>query len=298
MERILVIGGNGFIGSHVIDNLRARGLRVTSFDRFRTTPHRGDVDRAVGDIKDPGAVSEVVSAHDGLIHLAATLGTQETIQAARFAVDVNIKGALHVFDACRAHRKRAVITSVGNHWMNNPYSITKSGAERFALTYNRYLGTSIAVVRGLNAYGPRQKAKPVRKVVPNFVLPAFTGADLMVYGSGRQIMDMIYVEDLAEILVRALLLDHGTYDRVMEAGMGKDTTINELAELVIQTAGSASRIRHVDMRPGEEPDSVVKADVSSLSVLGFTSNDFTPLAEGMRRTVEWYRDASSDSSAE
>ena len=288
MERVLVTGGAGFIGSHVTDNLRAKGKQVTIFDRYRKKFHRDDVEVIAGDVKNREAVMDAVARHDGVIHLAAILGTQETVQMAEPVVEVNIVGSLNVFDACRLYQKKAVYIAVGNHWMNNPYSITKTAAERFALMYNKEFGTRIAVVRGLNAYGPRQKVKPVRKVVPNFVVPALRGEELIVYGSGNQIMDMIYVGDLAEILVCALLMDHGVYDRVIEAGMGRDTTINELAEVVVRTCGSCSEIKHVEMRPGEEPDSVVKANVETLKCLGFSVNELTPLEEGIRKAVEWY----------
>jgi len=288
MAKILVTGGGGFIGSHVTDNLRGRGIAVTSFDYRKREYHRNDIDLFLGSVTDREAVIEAVGRHDGVIHLASILGTEETLQRPIAAVDVNIKGSLNVYDACRMHKKKAVYASVGNYWMNNPYAITKSIAERFALMYNKEFRTQIAVIRGFNIYGPRQKAKPVRKVVPNFVVRALRGEDLVVYGSGRQIMDMIYVEDVAEILVRALLMDHGVYDRVIEAGMGRDTTINELAELVVRVSGSRSGITRVPMRPGEVPDSVVKADVDSLRCLDFSVDDMTPLEEGVRRTIQWY----------
>jgi UDP-glucose 4-epimerase len=288
MERILVTGGAGFIGSHVTDNLRGKGKGVTILDRRIQKSHRDDLSLVVGDVKDRSLVEKAVAEHDGVIHLAAILGTMETIENAAAVTDVNIHGSLNVFDACKQYRKKAVYIAVGNHWMNNPYSITKTAAERFALMYNKEFKTHIAVVRGLNAYGPRQKSRPVRKVVPNFVIPALRGEDLVIFGSGKQIMDLIYVEDIAEILVRALLMDHGVYDRIFEAGMGRDTTINELADLVIRTVGSSSGVKHVQMRPGEEPDSIVKANVETLKCLDYSAQDMTPLDVGMRKTVEWY----------
>jgi nucleoside-diphosphate-sugar epimerase len=244
----------------------------------------------LGDVKDEETVIEAVGYHDGVIHLAGVLGTQETLRNPRSAIEVNILGSLNVFDACRLHKKKAVYIAVGNYWMNNPYSITKTTAERFALMYNREFGTQIAVVRGLNAYGPRQKPKPVRKVVPTFVLSALRGEDIVIYGSGNQIMDMIYVTDIAEILVRALLYDHGVYSSVFEAGMGRDTTVNELAKLIVEISGSKSRVAHVEMRPGEVPDSVVKADTTSLRCLGYPPQDFVSLTEGLGKTIDWYRE--------
>lgn len=292
LNHVLVTGGTGFIGSHVIDNLKAKKFNVTSFDRcwqWRGGYYRADVGAYLGDVKDREAVLEAVGHCDGVIHLAATLGTQETIENPIPVVETNITGSLNVFNACKFHHKKAVYIAVGNHWMNNPYSITKTATERFALMYNKEFGTQIAIVRGLNAYGKRQKIKPVRKVVPTFIAATLKGEDIVIYGDGNQIMDMIYVEDIAEILVRALLMEHGVYDRIIEAGMGRDTTINELAELIVRLADSPSKIKHVQMRPGEESNSIVKADVKTLEWLDYPVNDMVSLEEGLRQTIEWYR---------
>jgi len=289
MEKILLTGGTGFVGSYVRDRLLSRGFKVTILGHRPTDGQPPGVGFFLGDIGDREAVLEAVGAHAGVIHLAGVLGTQELLQEPRVAVEINIKGCLNVFDAIRAHRKRGVYISVGNYWMNNPYAISKSVAERFGLMYNKEFKTQIAIVRGFNIYGPRQRPAPVRKVVPNFILSALKGDDLVINGSGKQVMDMIYVEDVADILVRALLMDHGVYNRGIEAGMGRDTTINELADLVISTVGSRSKTRHVEMRPGEEPESVVKANVETLKCLDFSPEDMTCLEEGIRKTVEWYR---------
>ena len=289
MERVLVTGGGGFIGSYVLEKLRDLDIRTSVLDRRQREYATDHIDVYLGDIRDGEAVTDAIAQHDGVIHLAGILGTQETMENPRLAVDINIMGALNVFEACRKHARRAAFISVGNYWMNNPYAITKSIAERFALMYNKELGTKIAIVRGFNIYGPRQKAKPVRKVVPTFVQSALQGEDVTIYGSGNQIMDMIYVEDAAEILVRALLMDHGCYDGILEAGMGRDTTINELAEVVIRTCGSQSKVNHIQMRPGENPDSVVKANVETLRCLDLTQGSMTSLDLGIEKTVEWHR---------
>ena len=252
--------------------------------------HRSDVEFVLGDVRDVDVVNDLLSGCDGVIHLAAILGTQETIGRPKEVVEVNIKGSLNIFEVCKKYNMKGVYIGVGNHWMNNPYSITKTIAERFALMYNKEFGTKIAVIRGLNAYGPRQKQFPVRKIIPNLVIPAIKNKEITIYGSGKQIMDMIYVIDLAQILVRALLSEHGIYDRVIEAGMGEDTTINKLAEVVITMIDSSSKITHVKMRPGEVPDSVVKANTSTLMQMGWSQNEFTPLEKGVRETIEWYRE--------
>ena len=170
--------------------------------------------------------------------------------------------------------------------MNNPYSITKTTAERFALMNNKERDAKIAVVRGLNAYGPRQKSAPVRKITPNFILPALKNEDILVYGTGKQKMDMIYVGDVAEILVRSLTMDHGVYDDIFEAGTGIAPTVNEIAETIIKLTGSKSKLEHTAMRPGEDKMSTVVANISTLKPLKF--DNFVSLEEGIEKTIPWY----------
>jgi nucleoside-diphosphate-sugar epimerase len=171
--------------------------------------------------------------------------------------------------------------------MNNSYSISKTTAERFALMFNKEHGTKIAIVRGLNAYGPRQKSEPVRKIMPNFVIPALRDESITIYGDGSQVMDMIYVADLAEILVRALVEDHGVYDRVFEAGTGRKTTVLDIANEVIKQA-NGGYITTVPMRPGEPEQSVVLGDPETLKPLG--EINLTTLEEGIAKTIAWYRE--------
>jgi nucleoside-diphosphate-sugar epimerase len=223
--------------------------------------------------------------------LAGVLGTQETIANPRPAIETNVLGSLNVFKACELHKKKCVYIAVGNHWMNNPYSISKTTAERFALMLNKERGTQIAIVRGLNAYGPRQKASPVRKIMPNFIIPALQNQPITVYGDGSQVMDMIYVSDLADILCRALLVELGIYNYAFEAGTGRATTVLEIAEEVIRQTGSTGSIRRAPMRPGEPDRSRVLADPSTLNDLfpEVTRPALVTLEEGIARTVDYYR---------
>ncbi len=278
---ILVTGGSGFIGQYVVENLRAKGHNPLTLDHRRTASGV----TFLGDVRDYTAVSEAVAISDGVIHLAGVLGTQETIKEPLPAVETNILGGLNVFKACEHYKKKCVYIAVGNYWMNNSYSITKTTAERFAFMFNRERGTKIAVVRGLNAYGPRQKAEPVRKIMPNFILPALAGDAITVYGDGSQIMDMIFVEDLAEILVRALLTDHDVYDSAFEAGTGRETTVRQIAEEVIRQVGRGS-LNFQPMRPGEPIGSKVIANTDTLAPLG--PMKITSLEEGIEKTVAYY----------
>ena len=284
--KVLVTGGKGFIGSHVVQALQESKIQPISFDKRGPTDFQGDV-------RDYTDVLQAVAISDGVIHLAGVLGTQETIREPLPAVETNIYGSLNVFKACQHYNKKCVYIAVGNHWMNNSYSITKTTAERFAFMFNKELGTKIAVVRGLNAYGPGQKDKPVRKIIPNFILPMLKRGKVTIYGDGSQVMDMIYVKDLAAILINALLMDHGVYDRPFEAGTGRHTTVKEIAFAVVNavkkyTLPKEYSIEYVPMRPGETEHSVVVADPKMLLPLARVEN-LTSLEVGLAETVKWYQ---------
>lgn len=297
--KILVTGGTGFIGRNTVELLLEQGHEVSVLDRnpkrFLDQERMQDVNTFLGDVRDREAVLEAVFQHDGVINLAGVLGTMETVNNPHPSVDTNIHGALNVIEGCRANSMhpqgiKGVQITVGNHFMNNTYSITKNTAERFALMSNIEHGTKISVLRGLNAYGKYQHHKPVRKIAPNFIVRALNGQPIEIFGDGEQVMDMIYVRDLAEIMIRALLWEHSCYDRVFEAGCGRRTTVNEIASLVNQLAGNKAGVKHLPMRAGEPERSVVLGDPSTLEPLGMGSDDLCPLEEGMELTIKWYQD--------
>lgn len=296
---ILVFGGQGFIGSHVVDNLLDKGYKVTIFDR-RTDKwmweEAGWNDRNVtfrlGDIKDRDAVIDAVYHADAVVNLAGLLGTQEMINNPIPAVEVNILGALNVFDAIRMHKKRGFQIAVGNYWMNNPYSITKNTAERFALMYNKEHGTDIRVLRGMNVYGERQKHRPIRKIFPNLVIPAILGKDITIYGTGEQVMDLVYVKDIAEVIARVLLTPDIPNDIIYECGVGGGMTINKAVDIVLKGTNSTSKVNRVAMRPGEDKMSVVEISEEGWQNLDkyvhYSKDNLTPLDEAMQKSIDWY----------
>lgn len=291
--RILVTGGNGFIGSHVVDRIRADGDTPIVFDRTTEADF-------LGDIRDDIAVDEAIAHVDAFIHLAGVLGTQETIQQPKPAIMTNITAGLNILEAAAHHHVPGVNIAVGNHWEQNPYSISKSTVERLVTMYNLYRGTTITTVRALNAYGPRQSvAAPygpskVRKIIPSFVHRALNGDPIEIYGDGTQIMDMIYVTDVADFLVDTLhhTITHGPTPTV-EAGTGLDTTVNEIATTVVNAIGSTSPIVHLPPRPGETPGTTVKANRDTWTPIYPTGRDLIPLTDGIAHTVIYYKAASS-----
>lgn len=294
--RVLVTGGNGFIGGYVVEDLVRRGHDVVVLDPLARDPRErldlADPDAVcvrMGDIRDEVAVTEAMAHVGGWIHLGGVLGTQETIKNPRPAAHTNIIGGLNVLEAAAQYDLPGVNIAVGNHFENNTYSITKSTVERFCHMFRKERGLRVSVMRALNAYGPRQSvAAPygdskVRKIMPSFVMRALHGDPIEIYGDGGQIMDMVYVEDVARDLVDCLERTVSEpYDEVLESGTGQDITVNMVADSVLHATGSSSEVRHLPMRPGETPGVVVKA-------LHPYGDSYLPLGEGVRRTVDYYR---------
>jgi len=299
MKTVLITGGNGFIGRYVVEELIARGYQPVIFDTRWREPV-DDAELVLGDIRDATSVTEAVAHVDGVIHLAGVLGTQETIANPRPAVETNVLGGLNVLEACAQYDLPLVNIAVGNFWMNNTYSITKNTVERFADMLNRYRGTQITVVRALNAYGPRQAAAApfgpsrVRKVMPSFICRALSGEPIEIYGDGSQIMDMIFVADVANILVQALEVTYhgGESAGLLEAGTGRPTTVNDIAAIVaneIERSHLRSvEIRHLPMRPGEDDRSVVLGNPQTLSAIGVDPTSFLSLEEGVSETARYF----------
>lgn len=303
--KIGVTGSQGFIGGWVRRELLRRGHEVVVFDRYpRTRMAEGEA-FFLGDIENANSVTELAAHVDGIIHLAAVLGTQETIQNPRPSAATNIMGGLNVFEAAVQYGLPVVYAGVGNAWMRDhatgSYTISKTCVEDYGRMYNAYRDGKISVVRPVNAYGPGQSvAKPygpskVRKIMPSFTCRALTGTAIEVYGDGEQVSDCVYVGDVASAFVTALehTAAHGVLDKPAEVGPVESCTVNDVAELVAKYAAEATglepvRVTHLPMRPGEVPGAVVRSDTSTLEPLGIDARSFVSLEEGIRRTVEWY----------
>lgn len=305
--KIGLTGGQGFIGTWVRRELLRRGHDAVVFDRYPRTKMADGEHFFLGDIQDATAVTELAAHVDGLIHLAAVLGTQETIGNPRPSAITNIMGSLNVFEAASQYSLPVVYAGVGNAWMRDhatgSYTISKTAAEDYARMFNAYRSSRISVVRPVNAYGPEQSvAAPygpskVRKVLPAFTCRALTGTPIEVYGDGTQVSDCIYVEDVARTFVTALEYTqaNGPLEKAAEVGPVDSCTVNSIARLVAQEAAVITgrlevEVTHLPMRPGEVPGAVVRSDTSTLQPLGIDPERFVDLEEGVRRTVRWFAD--------
>lgn len=305
--KIGITGGSGFIGGHVAEQAIRMGHEVIIFDRTGSLEgltgrllHEKTAGLFLGDVRDEVSMTELAAHVDGIIHLAACLGTQETILNPRPAANTNVTGGLNFLEAVAQYGIPGVYIGVGNHWMNNTYSISKTAVERFVHMFNKERGTRVNIVRLVNAYGIRQSVAPpfgpakVRKITPAFICRALTGQDIEVYGDGEQVSDMVHVGDGARVLVRALeeAALGNVFPEPVEVGPATSRTVNEVANLVIETAVAMGYPRvnlvHLPMRPGEIAGARVTADTATLRHVGEDVRNLIGLEEGIAHTLKWY----------
>lgn len=272
---ILVTGGCGFIGSHLCDLLNDRGhTRIMRYDL-----------RNGLDVLDYPTLEKHVMAHEVVFDCSGVLGSAETFDHVWHTFETNVRGTLNILEAARRMRKPVVHLSLKNSW-RNPYMISKQASTQLCEMYRDYHGLEVSVVRGLNAYGPGQHWGAVRKVVPTFIVNAIQNKPLVLFGSGRQIVDLIHVRDLAEIMLR--LWEQSCWGEVIDGGTGIPLTVKALAELIVELSGSESSIRHEPMRLGEPANGVAIANASeAMRAVGYYPQ--VDLIDGLCDTINWYR---------
>ena len=286
-KTILVTGGHGFIAGYVIEELKSRGYKTSTIVKHsQKNPILDQTNIYYSDIRDDTGVYSAIQHSDGVIHLAGLLGTSENIRQAKIMNDVNINGALNVLNACDNFKIPCVIIGVGNAGQKNTYSISKTTAEEYAFMYSQNFSTPVSVVRALNAFGPRQSWGKINKIIPTFINKAIRNEDIEVYGGKNNcsIMDMVYVADVAKVLVHVLEMVNVGKSRgeLYEAGTGIGYPVHNIAETIIELTGSKSKIIEVPMRFGELERSVVVAN-NPYPI------EYTPLKEALIETIEFYK---------
>jgi len=298
--RVLVTGGSGFIGSHVVDRLRAAGHTPRIFD-LRSSPWHDDVEEVIGDITDREALITALDDCDAVVHLAAVADVSDVHAAPEHAEQVNTHGTVTVLEAARqAEVPRIVYAStiwvysdcepehVDEDTLIEPpshlYSATKYAGELYCTSYAKLYGIDFTILRFGIPYGPRAREAAV---VPAFVKKALGGEPLTIAGDGSQSRRFVYVEDLAEGVVRGLC--ENAAGRVYNLTGDETVTIKEIAETVSGLIGNTD-IVHTPARPGDFGGKLVSSKRAALELDWRAS---TPFAEGVRRYVEWRQSATN-----
>jgi dTDP-glucose 4,6-dehydratase len=312
-KRILVTGGAGFISSAFIRHLlQATPYEVVSLDALT---YAGNLENLAdirsherltfvqGDICNEALVRSVVEQVDVIVNAAAESHVAKSIlEGASEFVATNVEGTRVLLDAMRevpvdrfilissseVYGTAEAVPMDEEHPLNprSPYAATKAGADRLAYAYHATYDLPIVIVRPFNNYGPRQHPE---KVIPRFVLQALADKPLTVHGNGTASRDWLYVDDDAEAIEAVIEADLDVVaGEVINVATGDDVTVSRIADLVLDLLGKPVALKEfVDERPGQvrrHLGSTQKAE----RLLGWRAR--TSLEEGLRRTVEWYRE--------
>jgi UDP-glucose 4-epimerase len=301
--RAIVTGGAGFIGSHVVDALVARGDEVTVVDNL-FTGRRENVNGGAKLIEaDVSAAKEVFAGARPEIcfHLAAQVDVRVSVERPDFDAEINLLGTIHVLEAARSHGVQVVFASTGGAMYGEcdgpadedsprsplaPYGASKLSAEEYLATYNRLYETGHVALRYGNVYGPRQDPHGEAGVVAIFLGRLARGEQLRIFGDGRQTRDYVYVGDV----VAATLAAQG-HAGVFNVGTGTETSVLDLAEACQRAAGVSVETEHAPARSGELQRSVLDPARAERE-LG--SRARTPLEEGLAATWEFIREAEGE----
>lgn len=296
--RVLVTGGGGFIGSHVVDRLLERGITPRIFDLSASPYHSPlEVETFTGSITDAANLDLAMRDCDAVIHLAAVADVSHVLADPVLAEEVNTRGTLNVLEAaCRAKVGRVLYGSTT--WVYSDcteqnvdeetpipaprhlYTATKLAGETYCAGYSELYDLESTVLRFGIPYGPRARAAGV---VAKFTDLAFEGKPLTIAGDGSQTRSFIYVEDLADGIVAALA--PAAAGRTYNLSGDEVVTILEIAERV-QENTDGCEIVHTPPRPGDFPGKAI-SNRRALDELGWRAE--TSFREGVRRYVEWVR---------
>jgi UDP-glucose 4-epimerase len=314
--RVLVTGGAGFIGSHVVNQLLAKGHLVEVVDDL-STGRRENLSPGVAvhvvDIRDRKPLAEVFQQFrpDAVCHQAAQMSVSRSVREPAFDAEVNLLGLIHVLDeAVRAGAKRVVSASSGGVLYGDvfapapettpanpisPYGISKWGGEKYLEFYAREHRLSAAALRYSNVYGPRQNPHGEAGVVAIFCQRMLAGEPATINGDGKYIRDYVYAEDVARANVLALTHEHLGSFLALNIGTGKATDVNELEAMLrppcIQARKALGLMDPIpspvyrDARAGDLRSNLVDA-AKAKDVLGW--EPLTGVSEGLAKTVAWF----------
>ncbi|CAG0970108.1 MAG: GDP-mannose 4,6-dehydratase [Candidatus Methanoperedens sp.] len=307
--KILVTGGAGFIGRWVVKRLLEDNNRVWVMDdlsngseenlkEFRNDPN---LDVTIGDVKDVGVLSKLFNNNfDICIHLAASIIVQESIDNPRKTFENDVIGTFNILEEAKKHNTKFVFmstcmvydkASMGGAISEthptkaaSPYAGAKLAGENMTQSYYYAYGLPTVILRPFNTYGPYQKSTGEGGVISIFIQKELKCDFLNIYGDGTQTRDLMYVEDCADFVVQAAYSDE-VNGEILNAGLGEDIAINELAGIICQVKGKIRNVKHI--HPQSEILRLLCDYSKTKKLLGWKPK--TSLIEGINKTRNWMK---------
>ena len=307
--KCLILGGCGFIGSHVAEGLLDAGYGVRVFDKINVSTRNidhlvSDIELFEGDFTNEEVVSEAVRGVDYIFHFIGTTLPKTSTDNPVYDVESNVIATLKLLDiAARERIRKVIFSSSGGTVYGIPqsipiredhptdptcsYGITKLTIEKYLELYRRTKALEYVCFRVSNPYGERQNVQGVQGAVAVFLGLVRSGRPITIWGTGDITRDYVYIKDLVGVFIRALRQD--THRRVFNLGSGRGTTLNELVEIIRNVTQQAVHVSYTAGRAIDVPANVL--DIScAKNVFGFAP--MTSLPEGIRTTWEWLKKCS------
>jgi UDP-glucose 4-epimerase len=305
--KILITGGAGFVGSHLVDHFLKDGYETVAFDNFysgkieNVKKHMSNKNFHLikGDVRSLKDVEKAVKNVDAVCHLAAIVNIPLSIENPLLTEDVNVKGTLNLLKACVKHNvRRFVYVSTcavygeahylpidEGHPTNplSPYGASKLVAEHYCNIFNRIHGLQTVCLRFFNVYGSRQSGGPYGGVITTFLELLRKGKPLVIYGDGKQSRDFLYVADAAKACMLAFHRENCS-GKTLNIGTGSQVSINELAQILIKLMDkSKTKVIHAEERKGDIKESY--ADTSRAKKELSFKCDYS-ISEGLKKMIE------------
>lgn len=311
-ERVLVTGADGFIGSHLVERLRAAGAQVRALVQYNSFNHRGwlediaDIDFEVvaGDIRDPELCLTLARDIDVIFHLAGLIAIPYSYQAPSSYIDTNVKGTLHICQAALASGVRTLVhTSTSEVYgtaqyipmdeahpfcAQSPYSASKIGADAVVMSFHHAFQLPVVIARPFNTYGPRQSA---RAVIPSIIGQIASGSRRIRMGELASTRDFTFVDDTCRGLMAVAAAAPG---EVFHIGSNAEIAMADLFTLIATIMGSDATIERDPARLRPHTSEVMRLKCDNTKLMRATG--FQPsigLREGLTRTANWFQQAAN-----
>lgn len=306
-KTVLITGGCGFIGVNIARHLISHGFGIKILDNLSTGNKENllsagcqlsDDAVIIGDIRNQDSVEEAVKEVDAIVHLAAHTRVLESLTKPQETWDINTRGTSNLLEACRRTGVNTFIFASSNVAVGeqvppidetkipkpiSPYGASKLAGEVLCTAYYHSFGLNTVSLRFANSYGPYSKHKT--SVIAKYIKTVMQNEPLIIYGDGRQTRDFIHVDDICQAIYICLTTTKPISGEIFQIASGKETTINELASMIIAIAGNNVTISYEPKRKGE-----IERNYSNIAkarkMLGYEPR--VALKDGLRDLWQWY----------
>jgi NAD dependent epimerase/dehydratase len=317
--KILITGADGFIGSHLCEDLCKKGYKVRAFSFYSALNNRGcleyldskilkKLEIISGDIRDPFEIDKAVKNCNYVVNLAALIGIPYSYVAPKNYLDTNLIGTLNILEASKRHNiKRIILTSTSEvygtaqqvpitekHPLNaqSPYAASKIAGDQLGLSYFHSFGLPVTIIRPFNTFGPRQSG---RAIIPSILLQILNGLKYIKLGNISPTRDFNYIEDTINAFVKAIFTKKNISGEIINIGSGHEISIKNLFFIIKKLVRKDIVIQQVNLRRRKkttEVDRLLADNTKAKKVIQWqtTHSGIKGLEIGLSKTIDWFRD--------